>query len=250
MKLRKLGRTGLKVSNLCLGTMTFGNGQWGCDEATSHKIVHRFLDAGGNFVDTADGDVLRTLAGAPAGFEPTIWYSIGRDGAITVNIIRAELGQIEVLRRPEKRGLGNAYRAMENQSNPWGMNQGERADWAKGLDVKIVDPGEPFTEEYLYWVGCAGSFDDKNKKVATSFGLHAVLLISGFAYLLAIPAFFAVLLPLGIVAGPRICDRIAAGFVPWQEETFPGLLTNVVAGRVASRFDLHGANHTTDAACA
>ena len=31
--------------------------------------------------------------------------------------------------------LGNAYRSMENQSNPWGMNQGERADWAKGLDV-------------------------------------------------------------------------------------------------------------------
>jgi len=61
--------------------------------------------------------------------------------------------------------LGNAYRAMENQGNPWGMNQGERADWAKGLDVDIVDPGSPFEAEYLYWVGCAGSFDDKNKKV-------------------------------------------------------------------------------------
>ncbi len=61
--------------------------------------------------------------------------------------------------------LGNAYRAMENQGNPWGMNQGERGDWADGLDVKIVDPGEAFSAEYLYWVGCAGSFDDKNKKV-------------------------------------------------------------------------------------
>jgi Fe-S oxidoreductase len=61
--------------------------------------------------------------------------------------------------------LGNAYRSMENQSNPWGINQGERADWARDLDVKIVDPGEPLTAEYLYWVGCAGSFDDKNKKV-------------------------------------------------------------------------------------
>ena len=54
MKLRKLGRTGLKVSNLCLGTMTFGNAAWGCDEPTSARIVARFLDAGGNFVDTAD----------------------------------------------------------------------------------------------------------------------------------------------------------------------------------------------------
>jgi Fe-S oxidoreductase/nitrate reductase gamma subunit len=67
--------------------------------------------------------------------------------------------------------LGNAYRAMENQGNPWGMNQGERADWANdlalpgGSSVQVVDPGEQLTAEYLYWVGCAGSFDDKNKKV-------------------------------------------------------------------------------------
>jgi Fe-S oxidoreductase len=61
--------------------------------------------------------------------------------------------------------LGNAYRAMENQGNPWGMNQGDRAAWAKDLDVTVLDPGAPLTHEYLYWVGCAGSFDDKNKKV-------------------------------------------------------------------------------------
>ncbi len=62
--------------------------------------------------------------------------------------------------------LGNAYRAMENQGNPWGMNQGERGDWAKNLDgVTVIDPGEQITAEYLYWVGCAGSFDDKNRKV-------------------------------------------------------------------------------------
>jgi aryl-alcohol dehydrogenase-like predicted oxidoreductase len=54
MRIRRLGRTGLKVSNLCLGAMTFGNPDWGCDQATSTEIVDRFLDAGGNFVDTAD----------------------------------------------------------------------------------------------------------------------------------------------------------------------------------------------------
>ena len=64
--------------------------------------------------------------------------------------------------------LGNAYRAMENQGNPWGMNQGERGDWAKELDVTVLDPSSPFTHEYLYWVGCAGSFDDKNKRVTQS----------------------------------------------------------------------------------
>lgn len=46
------------------------------------------------------------------------------------------------------------------------------------------------------------------------------------------------------------CDAIAANYVPWTEETFPGLLTNVISGRIANKFDLHGTNHTTDAACA
>ena len=55
---------------------------------------------------------------------------------------------------------------MENSGNPWGMSQTERADWAKDLDgIEIIDGSDPMTAEYLYWVGCAGSFDDKNKKV-------------------------------------------------------------------------------------
>ncbi|MBI2709882.1 MAG: (Fe-S)-binding protein [Actinobacteria bacterium] len=62
--------------------------------------------------------------------------------------------------------LGSAYRSMENSGNPWGMSQADRAAWATKLDnVPIVDGSEPFTHEYLYWVGCAGSFDDKNQKV-------------------------------------------------------------------------------------
>lgn len=47
-----------------------------------------------------------------------------------------------------------------------------------------------------------------------------------------------------------VCDRIAARYAPWQEATFPGLLANVVAGRIANRLDLHGTNCVVDAACA
>jgi Fe-S oxidoreductase/nitrate reductase gamma subunit len=62
--------------------------------------------------------------------------------------------------------LGGAYRGMENSGNPWGLSQTERADWAKDLEgIEIIDGTDPFEAEYLYWVGCAGSFDDKNKKV-------------------------------------------------------------------------------------
>lgn len=51
MEQRRFGPTGIRVSELCLGTMTFGRE---ADEATSRAIVDRFLDAGGNFLDTAD----------------------------------------------------------------------------------------------------------------------------------------------------------------------------------------------------
>ncbi len=62
--------------------------------------------------------------------------------------------------------LGQAFRSMENSSNPWGMSQSERADWTQGVEgINIIDGSDPIEAEYLYWVGCAGSFDDKNKKV-------------------------------------------------------------------------------------
>ncbi len=62
--------------------------------------------------------------------------------------------------------LGNAFRGMENSGNPWGMSQNDRTNWTKALDgIEVIDGGDPFTAEYLYWVGCAGSFDDKNQKV-------------------------------------------------------------------------------------
>ena len=51
MEYRNLGRTGLKVSTVCLGTMQFG---WTADEPTSHKILTRSAELGCNFIDTAD----------------------------------------------------------------------------------------------------------------------------------------------------------------------------------------------------
>lgn len=51
---RTLGRSGLLVSPLALGTMTFGAGRWGTDEAGSRAIFDSYVEAGGNFADTAD----------------------------------------------------------------------------------------------------------------------------------------------------------------------------------------------------
>jgi Fe-S oxidoreductase/nitrate reductase gamma subunit len=55
---------------------------------------------------------------------------------------------------------------LEKANNPWGLARGLRSDWAKDLGVKkfpeVTDP------EFLFWVGCCGSFDARNQKVATA----------------------------------------------------------------------------------
>lgn len=50
---------------------------------------------------------------------------------------------------------------LESDSNPYGLPSHERGDWAADLDVKVAEPAE-----YIYFAGCAASFDERNKKVA------------------------------------------------------------------------------------
>ena len=55
MKYQLLGRSGLKVSEICLGTMGFGTEWgWGADKAKSREVFNAFVEAGGNFIDTAN----------------------------------------------------------------------------------------------------------------------------------------------------------------------------------------------------
>jgi Fe-S oxidoreductase len=56
-------------------------------------------------------------------------------------------------------------RDVERQGNPWGKPQAERADWAEGLGVRVLEPGDP-APEVLYWVGCAASFDERARESA------------------------------------------------------------------------------------
>jgi len=60
--------------------------------------------------------------------------------------------------------MQDAFTNLENQSNPWGFGSDTRGDWAKGLEVpRLCDRPEP---ELLFYVGCAGSFDDRGKKIS------------------------------------------------------------------------------------
>jgi Fe-S oxidoreductase len=56
-------------------------------------------------------------------------------------------------------------RDVERAGNPWGKPQNERAAWAADLGVRVLEPGDP-APEYLYWVGCAASFDERARASA------------------------------------------------------------------------------------
>lgn len=62
--------------------------------------------------------------------------------------------------------LDPALKGLERNGNPWGIGYDKRADWADGLDVKKM--ADDADVDYLLWVGCAGSFDDRTKKVSVS----------------------------------------------------------------------------------
>jgi Fe-S oxidoreductase len=72
--------------------------------------------------------------------------------------------------------LGVLFKNLENKGNPWGQNSKDRLGWTKGLDFEVpVYDGELSTDtEYLFWIGCAGAFDDGQKKTiqATAELLH------------------------------------------------------------------------------
>ncbi|MCW2842030.1 MAG: Fe-S cluster protein, partial [Aeromicrobium sp.] len=64
--------------------------------------------------------------------------------------------------------LNNIFKGLERKGNPWGMNPKNRMDWAKDLDFEVKQVGvdvESLDEvDWLFWVGCAGAFEDRAKK--------------------------------------------------------------------------------------
>jgi Fe-S oxidoreductase len=60
--------------------------------------------------------------------------------------------------------VARTFKNIENSSNPWGVSNSKRADWAAGLDIPLLSELDR-KPEYLFFVGCAGSFDDRQKKV-------------------------------------------------------------------------------------
>ncbi len=106
MDYRKLGRTGLKVSPLCMGTMQFG---WSLNETDTHRILSATVDAGINFIDTAD-IYSKWVEGNPGGVSETYignWMKknkIPRDQIVLATKVRGEMGK-----GPNDQGLSRPH---------------------------------------------------------------------------------------------------------------------------------------------
>jgi len=101
---------------------------------------------------------------------------------------------------------------------------------------------------------CGGSFKDLPRdRVSVILGVtSAQELLGSMVSRLQRPVWVKALREMGLPEDQvtDACERIAAHYVEWQESSFPGILGNVVAGRIANRLDLGGTNCVTDAACA
>ncbi|MCB9006102.1 MAG: aldo/keto reductase [Ardenticatenaceae bacterium] len=106
MEFRRLGRTGLKVSTICLGTMQFG---WSADAATGHSIMNRAIELGCNFFDTADV-YSRWVDGNDGGVSEQIigdWLAAGhvrRESIVLATKVRGQMGN-----GPNDQGLSRVH---------------------------------------------------------------------------------------------------------------------------------------------
>lgn len=114
MEYRNLGRTGLKVSELCLGTMQFG---WTADETTSHEILSTAIENGINFIDTAD-IYSRWAEGNPGGVSESIigeWMQ--KNGYERTQIILATKVRGVMGDGPNDEGLSRAHIMTEVENS-------------------------------------------------------------------------------------------------------------------------------------
>ena len=78
--------------------------------------------------------------------------------------------------------LGNTFRNLEKAGNPWGANRTDRDAWIKEVDfpITVIDSVIPENIEYLFWVGCAGAYEERAKK--TTKAVAELLYMSGVSF--------------------------------------------------------------------
>jgi len=131
---RTLGRSGLVVSPLALGTMTFGSAAWGADEAQSRAIFQAYRDAGGNVIDTAD------------------IYSGGESERLVGRFIKETASRDEIVLATKFAFNGSASPLVAGQSGRGNPNAGGAGakNIHRALDASLKRLGTDYVD--LYWM--------------------------------------------------------------------------------------------------
>ncbi|HWV27668.1 MAG TPA: (Fe-S)-binding protein [Aeromicrobium sp.] len=154
---------------------------WNTEKPLSPKLLmmglreHAYAKAGGD-----EKEMERPLIGDEAMYgviDPDVLWSCTNCGACVQQcpVDIEHVDHIEDMRRFQvlvesnfPTELNNIFKGLERKGNPWGMNPKDRMDWAKGLDFEVKQVGvdiESLDEvEWLFWVGCAGAYEDRAKK--------------------------------------------------------------------------------------
>ena len=164
MKYRFLGSSGLLVSRLSLGTMTFGTDNWGCGEKESHDILKAFIDAGGNFIDCAN-----VYAGGRS--EEIIGYflpQVERDDLVITSKCYFPMGQ-----KPNQYGLSRKHVMASCEASLKRL----RTDYIDIFYIHGPDPITPYEETLralddlvrqgkVRYLGCSNMFGWQVAKAA------------------------------------------------------------------------------------
>lgn len=159
MQYHQLGRTGLKVSELCMGTMQFG---WTADQDTSLDILSKAFDAGINFIDTAD-IYSRWVEGNPGGVAESIignWlknHHIPRDQVVIATKVRGRTGE-----GPNDEGLSRAhiFNAVEGSLRRLGTDyidlyQTHFFDTSTPIDETLIAMDDLVRQGKVRYIGCS-----------------------------------------------------------------------------------------------
>jgi len=158
MNYRNLGRTGLQVSDICLGTMQF---LWTTDEANSYAVLDAFVSAGGNFIDTADV-YSRWAAGLKGGEAETVIGNWMQRTGNRANLVIATKVRGRMWDGPNGEGLSRAHilRAVEGslrrlQTDYIDLYQSHAPDASTPIDETLRAYDDLVHQGKVRYVGCS-----------------------------------------------------------------------------------------------
>ena len=158
MEYRTLGRTGLRVSAICLGTMQFG---WTADEKQSFKVLDAYFEAGGNFIDTADV-YSRWAEGNPGGVSESIIGKWMKDRGNRHQIVLATKVRGRMWEGPNGEGLSRIHimKAVEDslrrlKTDYIDLYQVHAPDWSTPIDETLRAMDDLIHQGKVLYIGAS-----------------------------------------------------------------------------------------------